>query len=73
MIERKFIQEKMKELKIKEYLQKRLNRVGFSRVEMIRTPFGYKVIIYASRPGLIVVVEVQMFKRLKGYFVTNSN
>ncbi len=54
MIERKFIQEKMKELKIKEYLQNRLNRVGFSRVEMIKTPFGYKVIIYASRPGLIV-------------------
>ena len=54
MIERKFIKEKMKELKVKEYLKKRLGRVGFSRVEMVKTPFGYKVIIYASRPGLVV-------------------
>ena len=54
MIETKFVKEKMKELKVKEYLKKRLGRVGFSRVEMVKTPFGYKVIIYASRPGLVV-------------------
>ena len=54
MIERKFIKEKMKEVKIKEYLKNKLNRVGFSHVDMIKTPFGYKVIIYASRPGLVV-------------------
>ncbi len=54
MIERKFVKEKLKEVRIKEYLKKRLNRVGFSHVDIIKTPFGYKVVIYASRPGLVV-------------------
>ena len=54
MIERKFISRKLKEYIIGDYIQKNLKRVGYSGTKIQRTPLGEKVIISASRPGLIV-------------------
>jgi small subunit ribosomal protein S3 len=54
MIERKFISQNMKEFLVKDYLFKELSRVGLSNVTLQRTPLGEKVIISASRPGLVV-------------------
>jgi len=54
MIERKFVSQKMKEFLVKDYLFKELSRVGLSNVTLQRTPLGEKVIISASRPGLVV-------------------
>jgi small subunit ribosomal protein S3 len=54
MIERKFISQNMKEFLVKDYLFKELSRVGLSDVTLHRTPLGEKIIIVASRPGLIV-------------------
>jgi small subunit ribosomal protein S3 len=54
MIERKFISQNMKEFLVKDYLFKELSRVGLSNVTLHRTPLGEKIVISASRPGLIV-------------------
>jgi len=54
MIERKFVSQNIKEFKIKEYLFKELNRVGLSDVRLQRTPLGDKILVSASRPGLVV-------------------
>ncbi|MGV8162952.1 MAG: 30S ribosomal protein S3 [Candidatus Nanoarchaeia archaeon] len=54
MIERKFISQNMKEFLVKDYLFRELSRVGLSNVTLHRTPLGEKIIITASRPGLIV-------------------
>ena len=54
MIERKFIAQKMKEFQIQEFVSTNLKNVGHSHTKMQRTPLGEKIIIYASRPGLIV-------------------
>lgn len=54
MIERKFISQNMKEFLVKDFLFKELSRVGLSGVALQRTPLGEKVIISASRPGLVV-------------------
>ncbi|MFP4567964.1 MAG: 30S ribosomal protein S3 [Candidatus Woesearchaeota archaeon] len=54
MIERKFVSQNMKEFLVKDYLFKELSRVGLSDVALQRTPLGEKVIISASRPGLVV-------------------
>ncbi len=54
MIERKFIQEKMKEFNIEEYISQNLQGVGHSKTKMIRTPLGEKIVVHVSRPGLIV-------------------
>ena len=64
MIERKFIAQKIKEYRIEEYIRKNLKNVGHSRTRMVKTPLGEKIIIYASRPGLIVGRKGQNIKNL---------
>jgi small subunit ribosomal protein S3 len=54
MIERKFINQHIKEFEIKEYIRSTLSRVGLSDVKLQRTPLGEKIIISTSRPGLVV-------------------
>lgn len=53
-IERKFIQQNLKELQIKEYILSSLGKVGVSHVKLQRTPLGEKILISCSRPGLVV-------------------
>lgn len=64
MIERKFVSEKLKEYQIQEYISNNMKKVGHSHTKMIKTPLGEKIIIYASRPGLIVGKQGQNIKRL---------
>jgi len=54
MIERKFISQNFKEFQIKEFVKHSLSRVGLSGVKLQRTSLGERLIISASRPGLIV-------------------
>lgn len=54
MIERKFVSQNFKEFQIKEYVKKSLSRVGLSGVKLQRTSLGERLIVSASRPGLIV-------------------
>ena len=64
MIERKFIAQKIKEYQIQEYIANNLKNVGHSHTKMIKTPLGEKIIISASRPGLIVGRKGQNIKEL---------
>jgi len=54
MIERKILEQKVKDYKIKEFIRDELDNVGFSRAEIEKTPLGMKVTIHSSKPGLIV-------------------
>ncbi len=51
-------------IKIDEYLAKNFMRAGYSRVELIKTPLGTRVIIYADRPALIIGRRGQTIRRL---------
>lgn len=53
-IERKFIEQNMREYKIKSFVKQEVSRVGLSEVKVKKTPLGDKIVIYASRPGLVV-------------------
>ena len=64
MIERKFVAQKIKEFQIQEYITQNLENVGHSHTKMIKTPLGEKIIIFASRPGLIVGRKGQNIKQL---------
>jgi len=64
MIERDFVKQKIKEFQIEEFVAKSLTNVGHSHTKMVRTPLGEKIIIYASRPGLVVGREGQNIKKL---------
>ncbi len=64
MIERKFVAQKMKEFQIEEYISESLENVGHSHTKMVKTPLGEKIIIFSSRPGLIVGRKGQNIKQL---------
>jgi small subunit ribosomal protein S3 len=64
MIEREFVKQKIKEFQIEEFVAKNLSNVGHSHTKMVKTPLGEKIIVYASRPGLVVGREGQNIKRL---------
>ena len=54
MIEREFVKQNIKEFQIQEFISHNLKRAGHSHTKVQRTPLGEKIIISASRPGLIV-------------------
>ncbi|PIO00483.1 30S ribosomal protein S3 [archaeon CG10_big_fil_rev_8_21_14_0_10_43_11] len=54
MIERKFISEKVREVKIKQYLKETFSKSAYSHTELQKTPLGMRVVIYTSKPGLVV-------------------
>jgi len=54
MIERQFVEQNMKEYLIERYIAETLTNVGLSHTKLVKTPSGVKIIVYASRPGLIV-------------------
>jgi small subunit ribosomal protein S3 len=54
MIEREFVSRNKIEFQIQEFISKNLKGVGLSYIKLQRTPLGEKIIIYASRPGLII-------------------
>ncbi len=54
MIERGFIVQKTKEYNIKKYIESRLSGAGVSKIKLKKIPLGEKIIVYTSRPSLIV-------------------
>lgn len=64
MIERKFVAEKLKEYHIQEFIAESLKNVGHSHTKLQRTPVGDKVVIFASRPGLVVGRKGENIKKL---------
>jgi len=54
MIERDFVKEKKREFEIQQFVIDQLSNVGHSKTKMQKTPLGEKIIVYASRPGLVV-------------------
>jgi small subunit ribosomal protein S3 len=64
MIERQFVAQKIKELQIHEFICETLKNIGHSHTKLQRTPLGDKVIIYASRPGMVVGTKGQNIKKL---------
>ena len=54
MIERGIVKRKLKEFTVTEFIAEVLDKPGYSHTEIQRTPLGEKIIIYTSRPGLMV-------------------
>ncbi|MFA5743240.1 MAG: 30S ribosomal protein S3 [Candidatus Nanoarchaeia archaeon] len=54
MIERKFIKEKLGDYKIQKFLLKNYERSSYSHAIIQKTSLGDKIIIFSSRPGMIV-------------------
>jgi len=64
MIERKIVAQKIKEFEIEEYITKNLGNSGHSHTKLQRTPLGEKIVVHASRPGMVVGRKGQNIKKL---------
>ncbi len=54
VVERKFIEDAMVKNEISKYLEKSLNRAGFSRVEIQKTPVITRITAYVTNPGRVI-------------------
>jgi len=64
MIERKIVDEKLQEFMVRQFIGETLSRVGYSHTQVQKTPVGEKILIHASRPGLIVGSKGANIKKL---------
>jgi len=49
-----FIEENVKQLEVKRFLQKELATVGWGRIYVNKTPLGVRVQIHSTKPGLVI-------------------
>jgi|SRR3989338_6286850 len=54
MEEKKFVDFKKEELKVKEYIKRELGKGRISAVTVEYTPVGEKIMVHTSRPGLVI-------------------
>ncbi len=62
--ERKFIQESMRRVLLKEYLISQSQRAGFGGVDITRTPMGTRVTLVCERPGVIIGRRGEFIRQL---------
>lgn len=53
-IKKLFVKEGVKYMEINEFLKRKLSRAGYVNVEIMRTPIGTRLVIYAERPALVI-------------------
>jgi len=64
MIERKFVKEKLKVLKVEKFIAKEIGKDKYSYLEIKKIPLGEKIIIHTAKPGLVVGKKGETIKRL---------
>jgi|UniRef100_A0A7J2TZN4 small subunit ribosomal protein S3 len=64
-IKRYFIEQGIKKVAVDEYLASKFWRAGYAGVDVIKTPLGTRVIVYALRPGLIIGRKGQTLKTIQ--------
>jgi small subunit ribosomal protein S3 len=62
--ERKFIEENVKRVLLKEYLKRKTERSGFGGLDVQRTPMGTRVTLIAERPGMVIGRKGETIKEL---------
>ncbi|WP_456329814.1 30S ribosomal protein S3 [Archaeoglobus sp.] len=53
-VERKFVQDRLKKLMVKEWIKDEVRSAGFGGVDILRTPLGTQVTLFVERPGLVI-------------------
>ncbi len=53
-VERKFVQERVKKMMVKEWIREEVKSAGFGGVDIMRMPLGTQVTLFVERPGLVI-------------------
>lgn len=53
-VERKFVAEGVRKVRVERFLLRDLKRAGYGGMDIARTPLGTQVTIYAEKPGIVI-------------------
>ncbi|MCE5337423.1 MAG: 30S ribosomal protein S3 [Methanomicrobiaceae archaeon] len=53
-VEKKFITDGVRNVRIEKFLTKELKRAGYGGMDITRTPLGTQVTIFAEKPGIVI-------------------
>ena len=54
MIERTFIEQKIRRLELDEFFKKELDKAGFTGLEIVKTPLVTRLVLHVARPGFAI-------------------
>jgi len=63
-IERRFIEENLKNARVEEYLSTALSRAGYGGMDIKRSPLGTRIVVNVERPGRVVGRKGRSIKSL---------
>ncbi|MBA7516331.1 hypothetical protein ES705_08379 [subsurface metagenome] len=64
MIEKIFVAEGIKKVRMNEYFSKELERAGYGGMEIKRTPMGTQITVNVEKPGMIIGKDGRRIKTL---------
>jgi small subunit ribosomal protein S3 len=64
MIEKIFVREGIKKVRMNEYFSKELERAGYGGMEIKRTPMGTQITVSVEKPGMIIGKDGRRIKGL---------
>jgi small subunit ribosomal protein S3 len=53
-IEKKFVADGVRKVRVEQYLGRELKRAGYGGMDIVRTPIGTQVTIFAEKPGIVI-------------------
>ncbi len=63
-VERKFVEERVRKLRVKEWVVDEIRNAGFGGIDIVRTPLGTQVTLFVERPGLVIGRGGRRIKKL---------
>ena len=69
MIERIFVEEGIKKVRMNEYFRTELDRAGYGGMELKRTPMGTQITVKVEKPGMIIGKDGRRIKRVTNEIV----
>jgi small subunit ribosomal protein S3 len=64
MIEKTFIQQGIKRMQLEEYFKKELEKAGYTKSEIVKTPLVTRIVVNVTRPGLAIGKAGQNIKQI---------
>ncbi len=53
-IEKKFVADGVRKVRVEQYFNKELKRAGYGGMDIVRTPIGTQITIFAEKPGIVI-------------------
>ncbi|MBP2133165.1 small subunit ribosomal protein S3 [Methanomicrobium sp. W14] len=53
-VERRFVEDGIRSARVEQFFSKELKRAGYGGMDIIRTPLGTQITIFAEKPGIVI-------------------